>query len=165
MALTSTNARRFEIRGRGLGHARGASVRSGLMTRLARWSLGALVAWTAFVWTTRISNALEGNESTVDKATSIVFAVIFLAFAAGSVVLLVRLWRGALLDRSWAGFVALFAAWTTCVWCVRFVTIGFSGNTLAFKVVHIVLGLISIGLAALPAREAIARWSQPAAAV
>jgi hypothetical protein len=134
------------------------------MTRAARWSLGALTAWTAFVWTTRISNALNGTESTADKALSIVFAVIFLGFAIGSVVLLVRLWKGAIFDRTWAGFVALFAAWTTTVWCVRFVTIGLSDNTMAFKLVHIVLGLISIGLAALPAREAVARWSQPVTA-
>ncbi len=134
------------------------------MTRAARWALGALAAWTTYVWTTRISNALGGTESTTDKVTSIVFAVIFLVFATGSAVLLVRLWRGAVFDRAWAGFVALFAAWTTVVWGVRFVTIGLSDNTVAFKVVHVVLGLVSIGLAALPAREAVARWSAPATA-
>jgi len=134
------------------------------MTRGARWTLGLLVAWTLFVWGTRISNALGGTESTSDKVVSIVLSVTFVALAVASAWLLVRLWRGGVLDRSWAAMVATFAAWTTAVWLVRMTTIALSDNTAAFKVVHVVLGLVSIGLAITPGREAVRRWSAPVAA-
>ena len=60
-----------------------------------------------------------------------------------------------------------FAVWTATVWAVRVVMIAIADHTVAFKVVHVVLGLISVALT-IPAwrvgREARARWSADAVA-
>ena len=66
------------------------------MTSLRRILLVALVAWTIFVWGTRISNAWRSTtESTAAKLFSTVVALIFLGFAAATMWILVRTRNGA----------------------------------------------------------------------
>ncbi len=112
--------------------------------------------WTLYVWLSRISNAL-GNDalSSGSKSFSVVLSlsVVTLAVAAG--VVAVRGWA-----RSWSRaetrVLRVAAGWAGGLWLVLVPKIlidgrpaGFDGNLAAFKVVHVVLGLISIGLAAL----------------
>lgn len=118
----------------------------GVTTRL-KWLVGALCAWTVFIWGNRISNAWSSTtESTSAKVGSTVLAASFLVFAAGGVVVLVRAWRRPL-GVAARRFLVAFAAWTVLVWCVRIVGIALADHDVAFKVVHAVLGLVSIGLA------------------
>jgi hypothetical protein len=115
-------------------------------TRL-KWLVGAFIAWTVFIWGNRISNAWSSaTESTSAKVVSTLLAASFLAFALGAAVVLWRAWRRPLTDGA-RRFLAAFAGWTVLVWGVRIVGMALADHDLAFKVVHAVLGLVSIGLA------------------
>lgn len=132
------------------------------VTNRAKWLLIALCGWTVFVWGNRISNAWSSTtESTSAKVVSTALAATFLVFAAGGVLVLVRAWRRPV-TAGMQRFLVLFAGWTTLVWCVRIVGILADDHGAAFKVVHVVLGLISIALA-LGVVRAVRRASAPAA--
>lgn len=127
--------------------------------RRFRILLGASVAWTLFVWGTRINNALGDDAlSSGSKAVSIgmAAALILLALAAAS--LAIRTAAGA------PTLLRAFLAATVVVWAIRVPQIWLTehpgvANPTAFNLVHTVLGVISIGLAALVWR------SMPAAPV
>jgi hypothetical protein len=107
----------------------------------------ALCAWTVFVWGNRIANAWSSTtETTSAKVISTLLAASFLALAAGGVVVLARSWARPVTQAA-RNFLTAFAAWTVAVWCVRIVGIGLADHGAGFKVVHVVLGLISMGLA------------------
>lgn len=119
--------------------------------------LAALIAWTAFVWVNRITNAWSSEtESTAGKVFSTGLAATFLLFVVAGLWVLVRAWKGPF-TRAMANVLVAFAAWTTAVWAVRMVSISFGGHDLPFKVVHVLLGVVSIALAAAVARNAAAR--------
>jgi len=112
------------------------------------------VVWTLYVWLNRISNAMGNTSlSSSGKAFSVVLSlsVVTLALAAG--VVAVRGWtRG--WSRSEVLVLKVAAGWAGGLWLVLVPKIlvdgrptGFDGNLTAFKAVHVVLGLISIGLA------------------
>ena len=110
----------------------------------------ALVAWTFFVWTTRIANiwrdeALELGEKVGRTGLALSFTLLALA-------VVVTLWRR--VER--ASFVAVggLAAWSVVVWVVRDARILAADHDVGFKLVHTVLAVVSIALAALAWREA-----------
>jgi hypothetical protein len=114
-----------------------------------RWPLLALVAWSAFVWLTRISNARGDTEASAStKAWAYTLSASMLVLAVASLVVVIRS-SGRSFVPSERSVVRLFAGWTVVVWVVRGVEIAFDDHSLAFKIVHIVLGVISIALAAL----------------
>jgi hypothetical protein len=115
-----------------------------------RWVLlAAFVAWTTYIWVTRIANAWgSSTESTSSKVVSTVISVVMLVLAAGGLVVLVRTWRRPLTVLG-AWIVQVLCAVTAVVWVVRGVQILASDHDAAFKIVHVALGAISIGLAAL----------------
>jgi uncharacterized membrane protein YobD (UPF0266 family) len=122
------------------------------MTRTGRAILIAFVAWTAFVWCSRISNTLRSTtESAGGKVFSTVLSVIMLLFAAAVVVVLVRRWSTSM-DPASARALRAAAVVTVVVWLIRVPQIVFLDDDpthgAPFKIVHAVLGLISIGLAA-----------------
>jgi len=124
------------------------------MVGRTRWLLGALCAWTVFLWGNRISNAWSSStESSSAKVVSTALAASFLAFAVGGVVVLVRSWRSPGADVP-NGFLAAFAGWTVAVWAIRVVSIALGDHSVGFTMVHAVLGLVSIGLAVALARSA-----------
>lgn len=110
----------------------------------------ALVAWTFFVWTTRIANiwrdaALDGGEKVGRTALALSFTVL-------AVAVVVTLWRRA--DRAATAAIGALAGWSVAVWVVRTVRILAADHDAGFKVVHAVLAVVSIVLAALARREA-----------
>ena len=120
------------------------------------WPVLVFTAWTAYVWVSRISNAL-GNDSlsTASKAFSIVLSCSVLVLTAAAGVVAVRGW-----SRAWSRAEVLVlrvaAGWAGGLWLVLVPKIlidgrpaGFDGNLAAFKAVHVVLGIISVALAAL----------------
>lgn len=109
----------------------------------------ALVAWTFFVWTTRIVN-IWGDDAldTGEKWGRTLLALSFTVLAVAVVVALVRGAAGAL---RWA--VGALAAWSVAVWAVRDVRIVAADHEVGFKLVHVVLGVVSTVLAALAWRE------------
>jgi hypothetical protein len=109
----------------------------------------ALAGWTVFVWTTRIGNIWRDDAAgTGSKVASTALA---LSFTVLAVAVAVAAWR-----RAWAALrpaVLGLAAWTTGVWVVRSVTIVAGDRSVGFKVVHGVLAVVSIALAAWAARS------------
>lgn len=89
-----------------------------------------LALWTFFVWGVRIKNA-DGSVGAI--------ALSLLLIGLGALVLLTRS----------NGFVVVLLAGTTIlVWLVRIVDIvAFSDHGAGFKVVHAILGLVSLALA------------------
>ncbi len=122
------------------------------MTRTGRAILIAFVVWTAFVWCSRISNTLRSTtESTGGKVFSTVLSAIMLLLAIAVVLVLVRGWSGHV-DASAVRVLRAAAAVTAVVWLIRVPQIVFFDNDAShgapFKLVHAVLGLVSIALAA-----------------
>jgi hypothetical protein len=110
----------------------------------------ALVAWTLFVWTTRIANiwrddALDLGERLGRTALAASFTLLALA-------VVVTLWR----RRPQASLIAVgaLAGWSVVVWVVRDVRILAADHAGGFKAVHTVLAVVSIALSALAWREA-----------
>lgn len=109
----------------------------------------ALAGWTVFVWTTRIGNiwrddAASASSKVASTALALSFTVLAVAVAAAA-------WR-----RAWAVLrpsVLGLAAWTTGVWLVRSATILAGDRSAGFKVVHGVLAVVSIALAAWAVRS------------
>jgi hypothetical protein len=123
------------------------------MHRSTRWLLVTLVLWTVFVWGNRLSNAWSSTtESTSAKVGSSVLAAVFLAFAVATA-WIVRRTRTAPLDRlpgaassTMALVLQAFAIWTTGVWLVRVGAMAVADHSVGFKVVHAMLGVVSIAL-------------------
>jgi hypothetical protein len=103
----------------------------------------ALVAFTFFVWTTRIGNIWSDDD--LDTAGKVGRTALALSFTVLAVAVLVVLRRD---DRRRLAVAAL-GAWTTSVWLVRGTGIVAGDHEVGFKVVHAVLAVVSIALAVL----------------
>ena len=110
----------------------------------------ALVGWTFFVWTTRIANIWR--DQALDNGEKLGRTGLALSFTLLALAVVVTLWRRA----ASASLVAVgaLAAWSVVVWVVRDVRILLADHDGAFKLVHIVLGVVSIILAVLAWTEA-----------
>jgi hypothetical protein len=115
--------------------------------RPGTWPLLVLVAWTLYVWGTRIVNALgDATLSSGGRAFSVGLALTFVALAAAGTVIATRSWTR---PRTPGEVRVLrgFAAWTVVVWAVRVPMILADAHVIGFKVVHALLGVISVALA------------------
>jgi uncharacterized membrane protein HdeD (DUF308 family) len=118
----------------------------------------ALVAWTFLVWTTRIANIWrDADLDTGERWGRTLLALSFTVLAIAVAVVAARRLRP-------ATFVAVgaLAAWTVIVWVVRGIGILADDHDPGFKVVHTVLAVVSIVLAALAWRETRREAAQPA---
>ena len=124
----------------------------------SRWSVVALVAWTFFVWTTRIGN-IWGDDD-LDTAGKVGRTALALSFTFLALAVVGALWR----RPSWLRpTVVALAVWTTGVWLVRDTSVLFGDHDTSFKIVHTVLAVVSIALSALALRTpAPARTPEPA---
>ena len=130
------------VRGTRFGRDSRAGPTLGGMLRRHRAAL-ALVAFTFVVWTTRIGN-IWGDDD-LDTAGKVGRTALALSFTLLAVAVLVTLRRD---DRRRLAVAAL-GAWTTAVWLVRGTGIVAGDHEVGFKVVHAVLAVVSIALAAL----------------
>ncbi len=120
--------------------------------------VAALVAWTFFVWTTRIGNVWRDHA--LDVGQKLGRTALALSFTALAVVVLAAHLR----RRPWLrSAVLVLATWTAVVWVERSVGIATGGHGAAFVAVHVVLASVSIVLAALTVR-AIGGVREPTAA-
>jgi len=118
------------------------------MSLMRRWPIVAFLIWTAYVWTTRIVNAWSaGDESTPAKAISTVVAVSLIVGVVLGITALVRARTRPFAAPEVRVFVTL--AWATIVvWALRMPQIALDGDRdVPFKVVHVILGAVSIALA------------------
>jgi hypothetical protein len=115
------------------------------------------LGWTGFVWVTRVKNVFGDDDLGVaEQAERLVVPVVMLVLAGYVAWSMAR--RRNLAPLRW------LAAATIAVWLWRGSDILFGDHSGAFKVVHTVLGVISIGLALLAANEsrAVNRPESPA---
>jgi hypothetical protein len=127
------------------------------MTRRSSVTVAAFLAWTLFVWgVVRVRNilgddALAGGE----RARALLLSASFWVPAVVLAVLLgVAAVRRQALGRSARIGVMALGVWTTLVWLVRAYGITFLGDhETPFIVVHLVLAVVSVVLAALAARS------------
>jgi hypothetical protein len=110
----------------------------------------ALVAWTFFVWTTRIGNIWR--DADLDTGEKVGRTGLALSFTLLALAVVGALWRGSARTRLVA--VGALAAWSTGVWIVRDARILVADHEVGFKVVHTVLAVVSIVLSILAWREA-----------
>lgn len=130
-----------------------------------RWPIIVLVGWTVFIWLTRIKNAWgSSEESTGAKVASTVSAVVLLvaAIAVGRVLVVAR--RRSLTAVE-GRLITILGAGTIVVWAVRIPQILLDDQGVPFKVVHVVLGAISVTLAVLSIRLTRAGDDEPARVV
>lgn len=120
-----------------------------------------LVAWTLFVWTTRIANIWRDDAlDTGEKWGRTALALSFTVLAVAVVVALVRRAGGPLRVA-----IGALAVWSVAVWVVRDARIVTADHGVGFKAVHVVLGVVSIALAGLAWREEQRAASAPRPAV
>jgi heme/copper-type cytochrome/quinol oxidase subunit 4 len=106
--------------------------------------------WLAFIWITRIRNAVDDHtSSTANHAIAYVLSAICLVGAAA---LAVVAWRR-LTTRAATNVIVGVAAVHVGIWLVRGVQIAISDREFAFKAVHVTLGVISVALAVMLVRS------------
>jgi hypothetical protein len=108
----------------------------------------ALVAWTFLVWTTRIRNIVGDDELTGGERSGRL--ALALSFTMLGAVVAWAWWRRAAWLRP---AVLVLAGWTIGVWSTRMVGIAAGDHDAAFIAVHAVLGVLSVGLAAVACRH------------
>lgn len=107
----------------------------------------AFVVFTVFVWVQRLVNIAQGDETDVRLSVALSVGLLGLGVLSGLALVMV----------GWAGWPAappvaavvwrVAAAATVVVWVVRAVQITLDWRSPGFVVVHVVLALVSIGLA------------------
>ena len=101
------------------------------------------------MWTTRIGNIWRDDAATTSsKIASTALALSFTVLALAVVVTAAQ-WAWAALRPA----VLALAGWTAAVWVVRSLTILAGDRSVGFKVVHGVLAVVSIALAAWAVRS------------
>ena len=111
-----------------------------------RWAVPALVGWTVFLWLSRLRNVFADDDlSSGGRTWRVIVVVVFVGLAA----VVAWAWRRRRIDpgRARRALVVL-CAWTVGFWIVRGVGIIVDDHTLGFTVIHTVLMIVSIGLAA-----------------
>jgi hypothetical protein len=115
--------------------------------RRGTWPVVALVVWSLYVWGTRISNALGDPALSIGgKAFSGGLSLTFVALAVAGIAIVARSWSRARTPIE-VGVLRAFAGWTVAVWVVRVPMIVVADHVVGFKVVHAMLGVISVVLA------------------
>jgi hypothetical protein len=100
--------------------------------------------WLAFIWITRIRNAVDDHTSSgANHAIAYVLSAICLIGAATLAVVAWRRLTTPVATRA----IAVVAAAHIGIWLVRGVQIAISDRGFAFKAVHVTLGIISVALA------------------
>lgn len=131
------------------GGGPGVGRRYGRAVPRSRWSILVVFAlWTLFVWGTRIDNIW--SDEALDTGAKVLRTLLALSFVA------VALAVGAVAARTFRRpptpaarrVVQVAALWTVGVWFVRTAGIVRADHELPFVVVHVVLALLSGGLAA-----------------
>lgn len=113
-----------------------------MRTFLQRYSIWILVVWTFFLWISRLRNVLGNDElSAGGRFVRVLVVVVFVAMAAAVVT--------ARRHRLFGLLASVLVSWTLVYWLVRGGGILLGDYDAAFKAVHTVLMVVSVGLAAL----------------
>jgi hypothetical protein len=138
-------------------HVRAAAARrrAGTVASMLRRTpvTAVLVAWTLLVWATRLRNIWA--DDALDLGGRLGRSALAGSFTVLAVLVAVGLWHRRSRSVGWLRPAVLaLAAWTVAVWVVRMAGIATGGHGVGFVVVHLVLAVVSVGLAGLAAVEA-----------
>ena len=115
-----------------------------------RLVLLAFAVWTVLIWAGRVDNVVgDPDLSTGGQVARLVLAVSFIVLG---VVVGVLALRNRPLTREGRALVAVAVGWTIAVWLVRGGQIVLGDHSAAFIAVHLVLAVLSTGLALATAR-------------
>jgi hypothetical protein len=106
----------------------------------ARRAAVALSVWTLLVWTTRIGTVWGDETSSLAGRTGRLALALSFTVLALTTLLMRRRPQVVIVVR-------VFAAWTIVVWVVRGIDIVLGDHSAAFIAVHLVIAVISVGLA------------------
>lgn len=117
--------------------------------------------WTLFVWVGRLRNLVAEPGGLLDVSRwSLVGSIAFTVGGAAVVAAALARWRQGPLGRAGqllAPAVLALGALTVVVWLIRAVDIALGDHSIGFIVVHLVLAVVSIGLAAAAATQVTGR--------
>ena len=117
------------------------------MDRFRPFAVSGLAVLTLVIWGNRIWLAWTNDEDTV--AEKLVWSVPITVFVAVAVALVAVAVRGQPLTVGWRRTLATGLAWGTVVyWAVRAPMITLADHPAGFKVVHVVLALVSVAASA-----------------
>jgi len=100
------------------------------------------------MWLARIRNIVR--DDTLDAGSRALWLVPAIVFGVGGLVALMGWWRG---GRVLLWLVAGLSLATLLYWPVRLVFIMVDGRSLGFRLVHLVLAVVSVGLASAVGRR------------
>ncbi|MFN0025921.1 MAG: hypothetical protein ACKV2O_01875 [Acidimicrobiales bacterium] len=110
--------------------------------RLRHWSVLAFGCWNAAIWLSRVRNILA--DQGLDTAGKALWMVPAMVFGLGGVAALWGWWKG---PAGVARLLMAVLAATLLYWPIRVVFMLFDERSAAFRIVHLVLGVVSVGLA------------------
>lgn len=112
--------------------------------RFRHWSVAALAVWSVAIWVARVRNIFA--DDTLSSAARAAWLVPVVLFVVGGITAGLAWWkgRGQLLRP-----IALFCVVSSLYWLVRLVFVLIDHRSVGFVLVHAVLAMVSIGLAAL----------------
>lgn len=116
--------------------------------RLRHWTVLVFGAWNAAIWLSRVRNILADQE--LDRAAKALWLVPAVVFGLGGLLALWSWWRGR--SAVVLPLMGVLAA-TLFYWPIRIVFILFDGRSAAFRIVHLLLAVVSVGLALLAVRR------------
>ena len=110
-----------------------------------------LIAWTLFLWLSRLRNVLNNDELTsAGRTVRVLVVVIFVALAIAAAAAVRRM----VAENVAARVLGVFVVWTVGYWLVRGIGILIDGEySVGFKAVHTVLMVVSLTLSVLTARQ------------
>jgi hypothetical protein len=116
--------------------------------RFRHWSILAFGAWSAGIWLTRVRNIF--TDESLDATGKVLWLVPALGLGLGGVLALWAWWQGR------AGLARPLAAVllaTIVYWPVRTVIMLFGDHSVGFRLVHLALAIVSVGLAVAAGRR------------
>ena len=103
--------------------------------RLLRFAPWACIAWTVFLWISRLRNVVRDDDlSTIGRGVRVLIVVVFVALAV---------WAGLDWWRKRARGLVVLCLWTLGYWLVRGTGILIGDWSVGFKVVHTLLWIVS----------------------
>ena len=110
--------------------------------RFRHWSIAAFGVWNSAIWLARIRNIL--SDDSLDGGGKALWMVPALIFGGGGVLALVLWCKG---RASLARPVAAVLLFAMLYWPVRTVFVFLNDHSAAFRIVHLVLAVVSVALA------------------
>ena len=121
--------------------------------RFRHWSLLCFGVWSAAIWLSRVRNILV--DSSLAGSAKLVWLVPAVIFGLGGLLALSLWWWGRVpgVGANPERVLAAVLLATVAYWPIRALFVLLDGRSLAFQAVHLVLAVVSVGLALVAGRR------------